>query len=33
MYINDYAEALKLMGYKETVKPDWYVYVKLDNNR
>lgn len=33
MYINDYAEALKLMGYKESIKPGWYTYVKLDKGR
>jgi rhomboid protease GluP len=32
MYINDYAEALKHMGYKEVVKPDWYIYVKHDGD-
>jgi len=33
MYVNDYSEAFKLMGYKETVKPNWYVYVKHDDNK
>lgn len=31
MYLNDYAETLKSMGYKEIIKPNWYVYVKNDN--
>lgn len=32
MYVNDYAETLKFMGYKENVTPDWYVYTKLEND-
>lgn len=31
MYLNDYARTLKSMGYKENIKPNWYVYVKNDN--
>lgn len=33
MYLNDYARSLKDLGYRESVKPNWYVYVKREDGK